>query len=133
MNSSATILSSSTTVTQIKMRMENRARRNDDDDVGYDDGSMKGTNRSGLISPFSILQKRKIDRNSSASILPSNATVTLKKKREAKRSRRDDDDDDDDDYSDDDEVEVEEEEAQSGSNRASWTPELVRTCMMCSI
>ena len=120
----------------MKMRMENRARRNDDDDdVGYDDGSMKGTNRSGVISPFSILQKRKIDRNSSASILPSNSTVTLKKKREAKRSRRDidDDDDDDDDYSDDDEVVEVEDEAQSGNNRASWTPELVRACMMCSI
>jgi len=102
MNSSATIVSSSTTVTHMKMRMENRARRNDDDDVGYDDGSMKGTNRSGVISPFSILQKRKIDRNSSASILPSYSTVTLKKKREAKRSRRDVDDNDEEDEDDDD-------------------------------
>ena len=104
-------------------------------------------------------QKRERARNSSSTILSSNTTVT-QMKRKAKRARRvdgyddvvDDDDDysivdngpmkkrmakvarryNDDDYSDDDEVEVVE-EAQSGSNRASWTPELVRTCMMCSI
>ena len=53
--------------------------------------------------------------------------MTLKKK----RARRDDDDDDDNkEASKDDDDEEEEKEAPTGSNRASWTPELVRTCMI---
>ena len=87
----------------------------DDAVVAYGVGSMKGTNRSGVVTPFSTVQKKKRERSSSATILPSSSTNgTLKKK----RARRDDGE------------EEEEEEAVTGSIRSLWTPELVRTCMI---
>ena len=111
-----------------------------------DDGSMKRTNRSGVITPMSTLQKNKRDRKSSTTILSSSNAITLKMKGKAKRARRDDDDDDDDDYGvvdngsmkktkakrarrDDDDNE-EEEKARTGSIHAVWTPELVRRCIL---
>ena len=75
-NSSSTILSSSTNLTQVKKRIKKRARRVDDDDVGYDDGSMKRINRSGVIIPVTVVQKHKRARNSSSTILSSNTIMS---------------------------------------------------------
>ena len=103
----------------------------DDADVAYGVGSMKGTNKSSPITPFSTVQKKKRERSSSATILPSSSSTngTLKKKRN-KRAKRDDDDDDDDDDDGGGDKEEKEEEAVTGTIRASWNPELVRTCMI---
>ena len=98
----------------------------------YDNGTMKRINRSGAIIPLTTVQKENRDRNSSITILSSSSTVTLKKKKKRKRARRDDDDGFDDDYGDGGDEEEEQETAPTDSNRASWTPELVRTCKICS-
>ena len=95
----------------------------------YNDGSMKRTNRSGVITPMSTLQKNKRDRKSSTTILSSSTAITLKMKRKAKRARRDDDyDDEEEEYYD----EGVEEKARTGSIHAVWTPEQVRRCILCS-
>ena len=88
---------------------------------GNDDGSMKRTNRSGVITPMSTVQKNKRDRKSSLTILSSSTAITLKMKGKAKRARRDDDE----------EEEVEEKcKVRTGSIHAVWTPELVRRCIL---